>query len=127
MKFFEDIRVGETVEIGSHVFTAEDIKTFAQRFANTVPVGLGINGSIASWPTFVFVVDNRFFGTLTAYAHEPYAARYSYTSAMAVQLLKSLGPTLAPLFGPARVRTAHEGPDGESVSRTADTPISASF
>jgi acyl dehydratase len=32
MKFFEDIRVGETVEIGSHVFTAEDIKTFAQRF-----------------------------------------------------------------------------------------------
>ena len=32
MKFFEDIRVGETVEIGSHIFTAEDIKTFAQRF-----------------------------------------------------------------------------------------------
>ena len=25
MKFFEDIRVGETVEIGSHVFTAEDL------------------------------------------------------------------------------------------------------
>lgn len=50
--------------------------------------------------TFVFVIDNRFFGTLTAYAHEPYAERYSYTSAMAVQLLKSLGPELAPLFGP---------------------------
>jgi acyl dehydratase len=32
MKFFEDIRVGETVEIGNHIFTAEDIKTFAQRF-----------------------------------------------------------------------------------------------
>lgn len=69
--------------------------------------------------TFVFVIDNRFFGTLTAYTHEPYAARYSYTSAMAVQLLKSLGPTLAPLFGPTRVRTAHEGPDGNAVSRTA--------
>lgn len=48
--------------------------------------------------TFVFVIDNRFFGTLTAYVHEPYAARYNYTSAMAVQLLKSLGPQLAPLF-----------------------------
>ena len=32
MKFFEDIRVGETSEIGSHTFTAEDIKTFAEGF-----------------------------------------------------------------------------------------------
>ena len=32
MKFFEDIRVGETSQIGSHTFTAEDIKTFAERF-----------------------------------------------------------------------------------------------
>ena len=32
MKFFEDIRVGETSEIGRHTFTAEDIKTFAARF-----------------------------------------------------------------------------------------------
>ena len=31
MKFFEDIRVGETSQIGSHTFT-EDIKTFAERF-----------------------------------------------------------------------------------------------
>lgn len=57
--------------------------------------------------TFVFVIDNRFFGTLTAYAHEPYAARYAYTSAMAVQLLKSMSPVLAPLFAaptPAHTR-----------------------
>lgn len=47
---------------------------------------------------FVFVIGNRFYGTLTAYAHEPYAARYDYTSAMAVQLLKSLGPSLAPVL-----------------------------
>lgn len=48
--------------------------------------------------TFVFVIGDRFYGTLTAYAHEPYAARYDYTSAMAVQLLKTLGPSLAPLL-----------------------------
>ena len=72
-------------------------------------------------------MGDRFFGTLTAYVHEPYAARYDFTSAMSVQLLKSLAPALAPLFGPTRVRTAHEGPDGNGVSRTADTPISASF
>jgi membrane peptidoglycan carboxypeptidase len=47
---------------------------------------------------FVFVIGDRFYGTLTAYAHEPYAARYDYTSAMAVQLLKSLGPSLAPVL-----------------------------
>jgi acyl dehydratase len=32
MKFFEDIRVGETTEIGRHTFTAEEIKAFAARF-----------------------------------------------------------------------------------------------
>jgi cell division protein FtsI/penicillin-binding protein 2 len=48
--------------------------------------------------TFVFMIGDRFFGTVTAYAHEPYAARYTYTSAMAVQLLNSLGPALAPVL-----------------------------
>ncbi|RAC55800.1 glycosyl transferase family 51, partial [Burkholderia multivorans] len=47
--------------------------------------------------TFVFVIGDRFFGVLTATAHEPYAARYDFTSAMAVQLLKSMAPALAPL------------------------------
>ena len=32
MKFFEDIRVGETSDIGRHTFSVEDIKSFAARF-----------------------------------------------------------------------------------------------
>ncbi len=32
MKFFEDIAVGERHELGRHMFTAEEIKTFAARF-----------------------------------------------------------------------------------------------
>lgn len=32
MKYFEDIRVGDTIELGRHIFTADDIKTFAKRF-----------------------------------------------------------------------------------------------
>jgi acyl dehydratase len=32
MKFYEDIRVGETAEIGRHTFTTEEIKAFAARF-----------------------------------------------------------------------------------------------
>jgi membrane peptidoglycan carboxypeptidase len=48
--------------------------------------------------TFVYTIGDRFYGTITAFVHEPYAERYSYTSAMAVQLLKSLGPALAPVL-----------------------------
>ncbi|EIM93830.1 hypothetical protein WQE_47374 [Paraburkholderia hospita] len=48
--------------------------------------------------TFVFVIGDRFFGTLTAYVHEPYAARYDFTSALSVQMLKSLAPALQPLL-----------------------------
>src|ERR671927_1543413 len=32
MRFFEDMRVGDRAEIGRHTFTAEEIKSFAQRF-----------------------------------------------------------------------------------------------
>ncbi|WP_179403522.1 transglycosylase domain-containing protein [Burkholderia guangdongensis] len=48
--------------------------------------------------TFVFALGDRFFGVLTATVHEPYAARYDFTSAMAVQLLKTMAPALAPLL-----------------------------
>ena len=44
------------------------------------------------------MMGDRFYGTLTAYVHEPYAARYDFTSAMSVQLLKSLAPVLQPLL-----------------------------
>ena len=47
---------------------------------------------------FVFGIGDRFFGTLTANVHEPYAARYDFTNALAVQMLKSLGPALSPLL-----------------------------
>jgi len=52
--------------------------------------------------TFVFVMGDRFFGTLTVYVHEPYAAHYDYTSALSVQLLKSMAPVLQPLIGENR-------------------------
>ena len=32
MKFFEDLRIGERRELGSHTFTAESIKAFARRY-----------------------------------------------------------------------------------------------
>ena len=44
--------------------------------------------------TFVFTIGERYFGTVMAYVHEPHAARYRFTSALPVQLLKSLAPQL---------------------------------
>jgi acyl dehydratase len=32
MRFFDDIRIGDKVTIGSHLFTAEEIKTFAGQY-----------------------------------------------------------------------------------------------
>ncbi|TDV14996.1 transglycosylase domain-containing protein [Paraburkholderia caballeronis] len=64
--------------------------------------------------TFVFVIGDRFYGTLTAWAHEPYAARYTFTSAMSVQLLKSLAPVLQPLL---------EEPAASGGSKAAKTGV----
>ncbi len=58
--------------------------------------------------TFVFVIGDRYYGAITAWAHEPYAARYTFTSAMAVQLLKSMTPVLQPLLD------ERDTPDGTS-------------
>ncbi|MFP4905710.1 glycosyl transferase family 51, partial [Paraburkholderia sp. BR14261] len=61
--------------------------------------------------TFVFVIGNRFYGTLTAWVHEPYAARYTFTSALSVQLLKSLAPVLQPLLESSSATDRREKPD----------------
>ena len=48
--------------------------------------------------TFVFMIDGRFFGTLTAYVPGQQAAQYEFTSGLPVRLLGYLMPTLAPLL-----------------------------
>jgi membrane peptidoglycan carboxypeptidase len=48
--------------------------------------------------TFVFFLGDRFFGVVTAYVTGPEAGRYEFTSALPVQVLKSLAPILAPRF-----------------------------
>jgi membrane peptidoglycan carboxypeptidase len=79
--------------------------------------------------TFVFVIGDRFYGTLTAYAHEPYAARYDYTSAMAVQLLKSLGPSLAPVLAAndTQTQTAAAAAAQPDATGAGSTHSAASF
>jgi membrane peptidoglycan carboxypeptidase len=63
--------------------------------------------------TFVFQIDDRFFGTVTAWVPGREAARYQFTSALPVRLLGHLMPVLAPVL---------DAPAGSVVARAALAP-----
>ncbi|MEY8878448.1 MAG: transglycosylase domain-containing protein [Leptothrix sp. (in: b-proteobacteria)] len=48
--------------------------------------------------TFVFMIGDRYFGTMMVYAQEPYAEKFQFTSALPTQLLKALTPVLLPML-----------------------------
>ena len=48
--------------------------------------------------TFVFILGDRLFGTVTAFVPGANASSYNFSSALAVQVLKDLAPTLRPLL-----------------------------
>jgi membrane peptidoglycan carboxypeptidase len=48
--------------------------------------------------TFAFVLGDRHFGVVTIYVEGAEAARFQFTSALAVQLLRALAPALTPLI-----------------------------
>ncbi len=50
--------------------------------------------------TFVFNIGERFFGSMTAYVHGPQSENYDFTSALPVQLLVTLAPSLMPMIEP---------------------------
>lgn len=68
--------------------------------------------SINRTATFVFFIGDRFFGVVTAFVSGPEAAGYRFTSSLPTQVLKTLGPTLTPLFEerPAVPAAGSEGP-----------------
>jgi len=61
--------------------------------------------------TFVFFIGGHFYGTLTAYVPGQDAGRYNFTSALPVQILKTLAPTLAPIVGAAEGAPVHSAPE----------------
>jgi len=57
--------------------------------------------------TFVFFLGDKFFGTVVAYVPGIQAAKFHFTSALAVKLLKVLQPQLNPLLkGPVAARSS---------------------
>jgi membrane peptidoglycan carboxypeptidase len=67
---------------------------------------LGLRGQVVGshvlnrTSTLVFFIGDRHFGVITVYVDGPNAARYAFTSSLPAQILKTLGPTLKPLFEP---------------------------
>ena len=66
----------------------------------------GKNGSViesrvvSRAATFVFMLDDRYFGVVTAYVPGPEAARFHFTSALPVRIVGLLMPTLEKLTIP---------------------------
>ena len=53
--------------------------------------------------TFVFNIGERYFGSMTAYVNGPDSENYDFTSALPVQLLTVLAPTLMKMLDPVPV------------------------
>ncbi len=80
---------GSMIEVGGKTGTGD------HRFKLTGRDGRVISERVVDRSaTFVFMIGERYFGTVMAYVHGPAAARFRFTSALPVQLLKSLGPQL---------------------------------
>jgi membrane peptidoglycan carboxypeptidase len=85
--------------------------------------------------TFVFNIGERFFGSMTAYVHGPDSAHYDFTSALPVQLLVKLAPSLMPMIQQKdtvtipglHVERAAPAPAGptDAVARDTEQPVPA--
>lgn len=95
---------GEAVPVGGKTGTGDN------RFKVFAPGGAMVSDrAVNRTATFVFIIGDRLFGTVTAFVPGEQAAAYKFSSALAVQILKDLAPTLRPLL----VDSAHVTPKSE--------------
>lgn len=84
---------GSLIEVGGKTGTGD------HRFDTIDAHGNRVDSRVVDrTATFVFNIDERFFGTITAYVHGEQAADYHFTSALPVQILKVMAPSLMPLW-----------------------------
>lgn len=84
---------GSSLPIGAKTGTGNN------RFHVVGPDGLvSEDRAIDRTATVVFFIGDRFYGSITAFVSGAAADRYDFTSSLPVQILKMLGPTLAPLI-----------------------------
>ncbi len=88
----DGIKVGDTtLHLGGKTGTGDHrYKVFRN--------GVRINRVVNRTATFMFILGDRFFGTLTAFVPGEDAAKFRFTSALPVQLVKMIAPELEPLI-----------------------------
>jgi membrane peptidoglycan carboxypeptidase len=87
---------GQIMKLGGKTGTGDNrFDTFAQGGA------LISSRPVDRTATFVFFLGDRFYGTITVYVAGPDAGQYSFTSALAVQVLRVLEPALTLLISPS--------------------------
>jgi membrane peptidoglycan carboxypeptidase len=74
--------------------------------------------------TFVFYLGDRFFGTITAHVAGEDAGDYTFSSAIAAQMLKSLAPILQPLLD-GTTMTAQNAPPSATPNTTQGNTASS--
>jgi len=92
---FGSIRLacGDQVTIGGKTGTGDN------RFETYTAGGQVIESRVINrTATFVFFIDDRFYGVVTAFVPGEQAAGYSFTSSLPVQIFKDLAPTLQELL-----------------------------
>lgn len=83
-------RGGRPVAIGGKTGTGD------HRFETFAPGGRLVESrSVSRTATFVFAIEDRFYGVVTAHVVGPAAERYGFTSSLPVQLFRTLAPSLA--------------------------------
>jgi membrane peptidoglycan carboxypeptidase len=88
-KAFKD-RAGNAVEVGGKTGTGD------HRFETYGAGGVLKSSRVVNrTATFVFFIGERFFGTITAFVPGEDAAAFKFTSALPVQILKHLAPTIS--------------------------------
>ncbi|MGZ3183185.1 MAG: transglycosylase domain-containing protein [Telluria sp.] len=86
---------GSIIPLGGKTGTGD------QRFDVFAPGGRLIESRYVNRSaTFVFNIGERWFGSMTAYVHGPQAKDYDFTSALPVQLLVALAPSLMQMVEP---------------------------
>jgi len=91
---------------GTHVVGGKT-GTGDHRYETFAPGGRLIGSRVVERAaTFAFLIDDRFFGTVTAYVAGRQAAQYEFTSALPVHLLGALMPALSPLTAAEGATTA---------------------
>ena len=105
-------RDGSVVEIGGKTGTGD------HRFDSHGRGGQLISSRVVNRSaTLVFLIGERYFGTLMAYVHEPFAKDFQFTSALPTQLLRALLPALQPLVDGGGCGQAPADADPEAPQR----------